>query len=643
MMRNNLFVHRLRIITEEGKVAYDEKFHKGINIIRGDNSSGKSTITHFIFFVLGGAFNDFVPEARKCSHVIAEVEMNNAVITIKRELIKDENNNINKLAPLYIYWGNMEESFSPPVGTTWQKFNFSTTENKKSFSSVLFENLGLPQVKGDNNITMHQVLRLLYIDQESPTSSLFYYENFDSQITRETVSDLLLGVYNEQLYESKKRLNTAEKELDEIKSELKATRQFFVDPFDLDPERVKVKIENRELDILKIENEIIEIRNRDREVRYSSGHKQTFQILSEEAISQRRKVVDVQDEISILRAEITDSEYFLQTLEKKINALRKSIKTREFLGTIPIEYCPECLTEIQPLNDSNKCKLCKEDIDSSYGVVQARRIEQEIGFQIDESKKLLDINKRKLLELESTFSAENEKLRQIQRQVNSELKDVKSISQEKLDNLYTQKGFIEGEILQFKTLLENAELYGRLLDKKNQLDKEMEMLLAYKLKTEKEQKLLKQTINNKVKEEAIYLLNNDLVRQDEFKNANDFTIDYSNNIAFLSNKYAKYSASSNFYLKVTARFALFLASLSVESMRYPRFIFADNMEDKGIEQRRAQNLQEILIARANQFDQNQYQIIYTTSYITEELENSPYVVGEYYSKENHSLKNISKF
>jgi hypothetical protein len=569
--------------------------------------------------------------------------MNNAVITIKRELIKDENNNINKLAPLYIYWGNMEESFSPPVGTTWQKFNFSTTENKKSFSSVLFENLGLPQVKGDNNITMHQVLRLLYIDQESPTSSLFYYENFDSQITRETVSDLLLGVYNEQLYESKKRLNTAEKELDEIKSELKATRQFFVDPFDLDPERVKVKIENRELDILKIENEIIEIRNRDREVRYSSGHKQTFQILSEEAISQRRKVVDVQDEISILRAEITDSEYFLQTLEKKINALRKSIKTREFLGTIPIEYCPECLTEIQPLNDSNKCKLCKEDIDSSYGVVQARRIEQEIGFQIDESKKLLDINKRKLLELESTFSAENEKLRQIQRQVNSELKDVKSISQEKLDNLYTQKGFIEGEILQFKTLLENAELYGRLLDKKNQLDKEMEMLLAYKLKTEKEQKLLKQTINNKVKEEAIYLLNNDLVRQDEFKNANDFTIDYSNNIAFLSNKYAKYSASSNFYLKVTARFALFLASLSVESMRYPRFIFADNMEDKGIEQRRAQNLQEILIARANQFDQNQYQIIYTTSYITEELENSPYVVGEYYSKENHSLKNISKF
>jgi len=49
MMRNNLFLNRLRIYTENGEIAYDEKFHKGVNIIRGDNSSGKSTITHLFF------------------------------------------------------------------------------------------------------------------------------------------------------------------------------------------------------------------------------------------------------------------------------------------------------------------------------------------------------------------------------------------------------------------------------------------------------------------------------------------------------------------------------------------------------------------------------------------------------------------
>jgi hypothetical protein len=66
------------------------------------------------------------------------------------------------------------------------------------------------------------------------------------------------------------------------------------------------------------------------------------------------------------------------------------------------------------------------------------------------------------------------------------------------------------------------------------------------------------------------------------------------------------------------------------------------MEDKGIEMKRAQNLQKLLIDRVSAYDSNQYQMIYTTSYITEELNNSEYVVGEYYSKENPSLKNIPR-
>ena len=269
-------------------------------------------------------------------------------------------------------------------------------------------------------------------------------------------------------------------------------------------------------------------------------------------------------------------------------------------------------------------------------------MELEIGFQINESKKLLKINKRNLLELESKHSSEIGKLHDIQKQVNSALEDVKSYSEEAIDNLNNKKGFIEGEILQFRIMLENAELYDRLLQKKNELGKEVSYLKAYIFKTEKAQTLLKQAINEKIKEEGIYLLNNDLDRQDEFKNANDFFIDYSNNIAFLSNKFSKYSASSNFYLKVAARFSIFLASLHIDEMRYPRFIFADNMEDKGIEMKRAQNLQDLLIKRVNDFDGNNYQMIYTTSYITEELNHSELVVGEYYTKENPSLKNINK-
>ena len=75
-MQNSLFLQRLRIMTLDNQIAYDEQFHKGVNIIRGQNSSGKSTIIRFIFFALGGAYSEFVPEALRCKYVMAEVCVN---------------------------------------------------------------------------------------------------------------------------------------------------------------------------------------------------------------------------------------------------------------------------------------------------------------------------------------------------------------------------------------------------------------------------------------------------------------------------------------------------------------------------------------------------------------------------------------
>lgn len=86
-MPNSLFLNRLHVVTSSGEVAYDETFHKGVNIIRGQNSSGKSTIVRFIFFVLGGCYGDFVPEALKCEYVMAEISVNGSqVMTLKRYL-----------------------------------------------------------------------------------------------------------------------------------------------------------------------------------------------------------------------------------------------------------------------------------------------------------------------------------------------------------------------------------------------------------------------------------------------------------------------------------------------------------------------------------------------------------------------------
>ena len=89
-----------------------------------------------------------------------------------------------------------------------------------------------------------------------------------------------------------------------------------------------------------------------------------------------------------------------------------------------------------------------------------------------------------------------------------------------------------------------------------------------------------------------------------------------------------------------ARFSLFLASLDITRMRYPRFILADDMEDKGMETVRAQRFQQTLISRLSQYPEDSFQVIYTTSCITPQLDQSALVVGEHYRAGHKSLRNV---
>lgn len=636
MMHNSLFLNRLIIYTQSNSIAYDESFHKGVNIIRGDNSSGKSTITHFIFYVLGGAFNDWVKEAKFCSKVIAEIEVNGATLVLKRELNFNEQGKANPLEPMYINWGGLV-SISED---NWKKFNFQSTPNIISFSNVLFNALEIPIVKGESNITMHQILRLLYIDQESPTSSLFLYEQFDTTLTRETVADLLIGVYNQDLYDRKQRKIAIDKELDEIKAEIKAIKRFSPNIYNLVPSHIETQIAEKKKIISEIDTELFTLRNTTQEAKFNKKTKLEFQSLNEDIINQRNLVNNLEQAVRDYINEIDDSKDFILELENKIKAIQNSIKTRDFLGEFSLEYCPNCLSKLPENKDSSLCCLCKQQSDNSQGITQARKIEQELRFQLKESTNLLILKERKLLEFKSKYEVENLKLYELQTRVNQSINDVKSVTSERIDQLLIDKGYHEGEIMQFLTMLENAEIYQGLNRKKRELEEEQSNLNHVIDHYVREQFNKKKRINSIIEQKALFLLKNDLERQAEFSNAQEFHIDYRNNIAFITDKSEKYSASSNFYLKTAARFAIFLASLEISQMRFPRFIFCDNMEDKGIEYERAQNFQKILINTVKKRDNALYQLIYTTSYIPQELDIPKYTVGEYYTKDNKSLKNV---
>lgn len=637
-MQNNLFLNRLIIVTDEGKIAYDEKFHRGVNIIHGQNSSGKSTIVRFIFFALGGSYGDFVPEALRCQYVTAEVEINGKVYTLKRYLEKTDNGGgVKKNAPIYIYFGSMEECEEDKRPEKWKCYGYNMSANKRSFSNVLFELMGLPEMKADSNITMHQILRLIYLDQESPLSSLFFFEQFDQTFTRETVAELLMGLYDEKLSDDKLDKIKLEDKIAELKQSIKITRQFLDDPVKQSPGFLLAQIDQLKKEMDGISEEVRKLREGEtqREVQ-----KLEYERMQGQVAELREQYQQVNDDIERLKADIRDSNYFIHALQKKIEAVDRSIATREYFDKLHLEYCPECLTKIEDNVEEGRCRLCKSPIDNSKGKSQAMRIKLELQFQIRESQKLLECDNDQLKERTAQSAILSRDLKAAQEKYDYAVRNVRSSQDERIDELIQTKGYKEGEIAQFNTLLESAEKYERLVNDLNKAEAEHERLsreiAAKESRIRKQRMIIEQAITSN----GVYLLQHDQDRQAEFRFATDFKMDFGQNIVYLSDRHIKLSASSSFYLKMAARFALFLSSVQESSMMYPRLIFSDNMEDKGMEEDRSRNFQRILVNRLTELGNPDYQVIFATSNIAQELNTIDYTVGEYYTRENKSLKNV---
>src|SRR5262249_15874828 len=152
-------LNRVRVM-RGNSAAYDELFHRGVNIIRGENSSGKSTISDFIFYGLGGEFDRWKDAAAQCSAVRLEVEAEASLLTIHRGVGSRQE-------PALIFFGSLQDSLSRGIDE-WQRVPIRRPPSGRdlSLTQVLFRAAGIPEAPNvdNSNVTIHQMLRLLYAD-----------------------------------------------------------------------------------------------------------------------------------------------------------------------------------------------------------------------------------------------------------------------------------------------------------------------------------------------------------------------------------------------------------------------------------------------------------------------------------------------
>lgn len=609
---------------------YDEYFHDGVNIIRGTNSSGKSTIADFIFFVLGGDYNKWKPEAERCDYIIAEIEINNIILTLKRAVSNSSRQN------MAIYWGALEDARKSVV-EGWQEFPFRRSENVDSFSQVLFRALEFPEVKNDNssNITMHQILRLIYIDQLSSVESLMRDEQFDTPLTRNTVGEVLFGIYDDSLYSDELSLRAKHKELESISRQVDGLIEILGETDqEIEIKKIEATInENKEriqkiqatLDDQTILNKILE--DNDLLTVYKELHNNLSFLKNEYSST----LNDAQS----LEYEVEDSRRFISSLQKRVDALDESIKTREILGQLPISFCPHCLSPIQPLSE-DICSLCKQNIQKDGLSSQALRMRQELLLQIKESNLLLIEKENKLAVFKAALPELNEKTRNAQLRFDETMLKVKTVRDEYIDSLLIKKGELQSEIEFLLKQVKAAMIVENAKSKKMRLGSEIKGL-EHSIQTKRaKQKDRIDTAFDKINEYGRLLLTNDLPREEAFQTVKNIQITFTKNTFAVDNR-NQFSASSIIYLKNSIHYAIFFAALNLDFFRYPRMIICDNMEDKGMEEKRSQNFQRLIVNLSQKSDVK-HQIIFTTSMIDPDLNKSNLCVGHEYNLERKALK-----
>ncbi len=610
------------VVTRHGRVVYDQFFHAGVNIIRGTNSHGKSSIADFIFYALGGEVRQWKPEAGTCDAVFAEVRLNDAVLTLKREVTDLRSQ------PMHVFFGDYTAAAKSAI-TGWKVFPYRRTNQTESFSQVLFRALQMPETQGEgaSNITMHQLLRLMYVDQLTTPNSLFRDEQFDTGLIRRTVLDYLLGIFDNALYHEELELREAKRQLDLSRGQLKQLESALDQAeIDTDPKKLAARAEKTTKELAAVDAELDELQQKQQAGRAAQKN-ETAPVAAALADIKRERYV-LTNEVQELSLEVEDSRQFIAALERRIAALADAEVTREVLGSLPLHFCPQCLAPLSPATVTHLCGLCKQDLQTGPARSHAARMRQEIALQIKESKGLLD---EKIAGLASkTAKAERlaEQVRLKQSEFDRLAQTVQTSRDQKIDTLFQRKGALERALEDFLQKNKIVQVLAAHRQQEKALALRVQELGISITRRQSDQKARYLQAEAVVQSFTLDLLRKDLALEESFKAPQSLVLDPENNTFALDGR-NQFSASSIIYLKNSVHFALLFASLELAFLRYPRFLLCDNIEDKGMTTERSRNFQRNIVA-LSQAAKVEHQIIFTTSMIAPELDVPEFTIGPNY-------------
>jgi len=626
-----LIVRRLRV-ERTGHEVYDENFHSGVNILRGDNSSGKSTVLNLLYYGIGGDVTDWSPIALLCTRVLVEVSLNGNVATLGRDISERAGQSMD------IYGGGIDAALAAST-VAWSCYPYRRSVSRESFSQALFKLLEIPEATNEvsGNVTIHQMLRLMYADQLSPVGTLFKFEQFDPPQLRDAVGRLIFGAYENELYANELRIRELNREFENVSSELTAINKLIgasgqvLTPSWLAGERSRIEAERASLeaDISIAEMAI-----------YETGSDASLSLQGQqrayaEVQELQSKIDSLTQRIDATKFEIADANRFIGDLERKLIALNDSYAMSNAFGRVTFQYCPACYSAIEADQPSHACHLCKSPFDSDRARIRivslindtSKQLRQSRSLQRDRTGELAD-SEVELVRLNAVWKSASKELARFTRTPTS-------LARDKLRALQRKSGYIDRQLEDLSNKEALSAEFEKLIARKAKLNNDITTLNERNVSLRNSLSRRLSVAYSEVEREVLALLHNDLPREEAFIKAKAVQFDFPSNKLSVDNQ-SYFSASSRVILRNSFFVGLFAAATKDSSFRHLRICMLDSIEDKGMQPERSHNFQRMVV-KVSQAALSEHQIIFATSMIAPELDVANLTVGHYSTLQNHTL------
>jgi hypothetical protein len=358
-----------RVVLKARHRSYEWRFQRGVTVLAGPGSVGKTSLMNLIKWGFGG---DAIlsPAVRTIGlQVMVEVDLAEHHVGLLRSIDRGRNR-----VDVLDTSGEVQRTLSADPGD----------ERRATVSDFLLESVGIPSVQVPRSaqaitdeltrITFNDVFSYMYLDQDEIARSTIHHIEGYRDIKRRQTFELLYGIMDSDVARIKREIATVAVARERLDADIGAIRPFLERSGQPTQHELDLRETKMASEIAVAEREIALLR-RDARARGTSESHSRLSATEAELVRTRQQLAAARLEADAYRRVRSQ---LAQDLSRAVKAI---VATPVFAG-FEFEQCPRCLQPLTIDHPDGACRLCgqpdRESPDAAALNSERERIEAQI-------------------------------------------------------------------------------------------------------------------------------------------------------------------------------------------------------------------------------------------------------------------------